>query len=152
MGVTSVWFSQSCQCLRWVVSFVPGFYCFVWHTGLLADQDFTDEKWMLFVLKSVSLNCRIMLRLSILNLCKTVNTATSDQCFVFGRVTLFEHVGRFNCFDVIHAMAHFPGALSVCGYVQLAPIKLNRYGEDLLFFLFYMNGGDVLQLAAAAEL
>ena len=35
---------------------------------------------------------------------------------------------------------------------QLAPIKLNRYGEDLLFFLFYMNGGDVLQLAAAAEL
>nr|KAG5706885.1 hypothetical protein BaRGS_021391 [Batillaria attramentaria] len=35
---------------------------------------------------------------------------------------------------------------------KLAPIKLNRYGEDLLFFLFYMNGGDVLQLAAAAEL
>lgn len=37
-------------------------------------------------------------------------------------------------------------------YFQLAPIKLNRYGEDLLFFLFYMNGGDLLQLAAAAEL
>ncbi|XP_052810128.1 CCR4-NOT transcription complex subunit 2-like isoform X2 [Mya arenaria] len=35
---------------------------------------------------------------------------------------------------------------------KLSPIKLNRYGEDLLFFLFYMNGGDVLQLAAAAEL
>ncbi|KAK6187307.1 hypothetical protein SNE40_005368 [Patella caerulea] len=35
---------------------------------------------------------------------------------------------------------------------KLAPIKLNRYGEDLLFFLFYMSGGDVLQLAAAAEL
>lgn len=35
---------------------------------------------------------------------------------------------------------------------KLAPIKLNRYGEDLLFFLFYMNGGDVLQIAAAAEL
>ncbi|XP_074661497.1 CCR4-NOT transcription complex subunit 2-like isoform X2 [Tubulanus polymorphus] len=35
---------------------------------------------------------------------------------------------------------------------KLAPIKLNRYGEDLLFYLFYMNGGDVLQLAAAAEL
>ncbi|KAL3881683.1 hypothetical protein ACJMK2_028088 [Sinanodonta woodiana] len=35
---------------------------------------------------------------------------------------------------------------------KLAPIKLNRYTEDLLFFLFYMNGGDVLQLAAAAEL
>jgi len=35
---------------------------------------------------------------------------------------------------------------------KLAPIKLNRYSEDLLFYLFYMNGGDVLQLAAAAEL
>ena len=35
---------------------------------------------------------------------------------------------------------------------KLAPFKLNRYGENLLFFLFYMNGGDVLQLAAAAEL
>lgn len=35
---------------------------------------------------------------------------------------------------------------------KLAQIKLNRYGDDLLFFLFYMNGGDVLQLAAAAEL
>jgi CCR4-NOT transcription complex subunit 2 len=35
---------------------------------------------------------------------------------------------------------------------KLAPIKLNRYGDDLLFYLFYMNGNDVLQLAAAAEL
>ena len=35
---------------------------------------------------------------------------------------------------------------------KLAPIKLNRYGDDLLIYLFYMNGGDVLQLAAAAEL
>lgn len=35
---------------------------------------------------------------------------------------------------------------------QLAPIKLNRYSDDLLFYLFYVNGGDVLQLAAAAEL
>ena len=35
---------------------------------------------------------------------------------------------------------------------RLAPFKLNRYGENLLFFLFYMNAGDVLQLAAAAEL
>ena len=36
--------------------------------------------------------------------------------------------------------------------LQLAPIKLNRYGEDLLFFLFYMNSGDVLQLASGCEL
>ncbi|XP_048767354.2 CCR4-NOT transcription complex subunit 2-like isoform X1 [Ostrea edulis] len=35
---------------------------------------------------------------------------------------------------------------------KLAPIKLNRYGEDVLFFLFYMNGNDFIQLAAAAEL
>lgn len=41
---------------------------------------------------------------------------------------------------------------NICIRDKLAPIKLNRYGEDLLFFLFYMNGGDVLQLAAAAEL
>ncbi|CAG0915489.1 unnamed protein product [Notodromas monacha] len=34
----------------------------------------------------------------------------------------------------------------------LAPIKLNRYGEDLLFYIFYMNPLDMLQLAAASEL
>jgi len=34
----------------------------------------------------------------------------------------------------------------------LAPIKLNRYGEDLLFYLFYNFGGEMFQLAAAAEL
>uniref|UniRef100_T1JMQ2 NOT2/NOT3/NOT5 C-terminal domain-containing protein n=1 Tax=Strigamia maritima TaxID=126957 RepID=T1JMQ2_STRMM len=35
---------------------------------------------------------------------------------------------------------------------KLAPIKLSRYGEDLLFYMFYTNGNDVLQLAVAAEL
>ncbi|KZC07316.1 PREDICTED: CCR4-NOT transcription complex subunit 2 [Dufourea novaeangliae] len=35
---------------------------------------------------------------------------------------------------------------------KLAPVKLNRYKEDLLFYMFYTNVGDVLQLAAAAEL
>jgi CCR4-NOT transcription complex subunit 2 len=35
---------------------------------------------------------------------------------------------------------------------KLAPVKLNRYKDDILFFLFYTNVGDVLQLAAAAEL
>ena len=39
-----------------------------------------------------------------------------------------------------------------CVYLQLAPIKLSRYTEDLLFYLYYTNGGDILQLAAAAEL
>jgi len=35
---------------------------------------------------------------------------------------------------------------------KLAPIKLNRYQEDLLFYVFYTYFGDALQLAAAAEL
>ncbi len=35
---------------------------------------------------------------------------------------------------------------------KLAPFKLVRYGEDVLFYLYYTNEGDVLQLAAAAEL
>merc|ERR1719383_1617022 len=35
---------------------------------------------------------------------------------------------------------------------KLAPIKLSRYGDDLLFFLFYVFPGDVLQIATAAEL
>ncbi|KAL7301158.1 CCR4-NOT transcription complex subunit 2 isoform X2 [Trichogramma pretiosum] len=35
---------------------------------------------------------------------------------------------------------------------KLAPVKLNRYKDDLLFYMFYTNCGDVLQLAAAAEL
>lgn len=37
-------------------------------------------------------------------------------------------------------------------FLQLAAIKLARYGEDLLFYLYYMNGGDLLQLLAAVEL
>merc|ERR1719369_2555112 len=35
---------------------------------------------------------------------------------------------------------------------KLAPVELNRYKDDILFFLFYTNVGDLLQLAAAAEL
>ncbi|XP_055000865.1 LOW QUALITY PROTEIN: CCR4-NOT transcription complex subunit 2-like [Sorex araneus] len=35
---------------------------------------------------------------------------------------------------------------------KLAKIKFGRYGEDLLFYLYYMNGGDVLQHLAAVEL
>lgn len=35
---------------------------------------------------------------------------------------------------------------------KLAPVKLNRYKDDVLFYMFYTNVGDVLQLAAAAEL
>ena len=35
---------------------------------------------------------------------------------------------------------------------KLAPVKLNRYKDEVLFYMFYTNVGDVLQLAAAAEL
>jgi len=35
---------------------------------------------------------------------------------------------------------------------KMPSIKLSRYGEDLLFYLYYTNCGDILQLAAAAEL
>jgi len=35
---------------------------------------------------------------------------------------------------------------------KLSPVKFNRYKEDLLFFMFYNNVGDVLQIAAASEL
>jgi CCR4-NOT transcription complex subunit 2 len=36
---------------------------------------------------------------------------------------------------------------------KLAPInKMKHYKDDLLFFLFYTNCGDVMQLMAAAEL
>jgi CCR4-NOT transcription complex subunit 2 len=35
---------------------------------------------------------------------------------------------------------------------KLAPIKMKQYKDDLLFFLFYTNCGDVMQLAAANEL
>lgn len=35
---------------------------------------------------------------------------------------------------------------------KLATVKLNRYKDDLLFFMFYNNVGDVLQIAAASEL
>ena len=34
----------------------------------------------------------------------------------------------------------------------MAPVKLNRYKDDILFYMFYTNVGDVLQMAAAAEL
>lgn len=35
---------------------------------------------------------------------------------------------------------------------KLAAMKLSRYKDDLLFFMFYNSVGDVLQIAAATEL
>jgi CCR4-NOT transcription complex subunit 2 len=35
---------------------------------------------------------------------------------------------------------------------KLANIRVGRYGEDLLFYLYYSNGGDVMQIVAANEL
>lgn len=51
---------------------------------------------------------------------------------------------------VIRIFLTFNFICIVC--LQLAAIKLARYGEDLLFYLYYMNGGDLLQLLAAVEL
>lgn len=54
------------------------------------------------------------------------------------------------CFQDYHVPSEYVTNLFIRD--KLAPIKLSQYNEDLLFFLFYMNGGDVLQLTAAAEL
>lgn len=35
---------------------------------------------------------------------------------------------------------------------KLAPIDVTRYSEDTLFYLFHMNGGDLMQLQAASVL
>lgn len=35
---------------------------------------------------------------------------------------------------------------------KLAPIKLGRYGDDTLFFLFYLFPNEMIQAAAANEL
>lgn len=35
---------------------------------------------------------------------------------------------------------------------KLATMKMKQYKDDLLFFLFYTNVGDVMQIAAANEL
>ncbi|KPJ10743.1 CCR4-NOT transcription complex subunit 2 [Papilio machaon] len=49
---------------------------------------------------------------------------------------------------------HVPPEYLINGAIRekLAPLRLNRYKEDLLFYLFYCFVGDVLQIAAAAEL
>ncbi|KAM3961215.1 CCR4-NOT transcription complex subunit regena [Aphomia sociella] len=49
---------------------------------------------------------------------------------------------------------HVPPEYLINGSIRekLAPLRLNRYKEDLLFYLFYCFVGDVLQIAAAAEL
>ncbi|KAG6457537.1 hypothetical protein O3G_MSEX010341 [Manduca sexta] len=49
---------------------------------------------------------------------------------------------------------HVPPEYLINGSIRekLAPLRLNRYKEDLLFYLFYCFVGDVLQIAAASEL
>ncbi|XP_028025353.1 regulator of gene activity isoform X1 [Bombyx mandarina] len=49
---------------------------------------------------------------------------------------------------------HVPPEYLINGSIRekLAPLRLGRYKEDLLFYLFYCFVGDVLQIAAAAEL
>uniref|UniRef100_A0A1B6CNW3 NOT2/NOT3/NOT5 C-terminal domain-containing protein n=1 Tax=Clastoptera arizonana TaxID=38151 RepID=A0A1B6CNW3_9HEMI len=46
-----------------------------------------------------------------------------------------------------------PEYLINCGIREkLAQIKLTKYKDDLLFYMFYTNTGELMQLAAAAEL
>ena len=47
-----------------------------------------------------------------------------------------------------------PQEYLISSYIRdkLPQMKLGRYSEDLLFYLYYTNCGDILQLAAAAEL
>lgn len=49
---------------------------------------------------------------------------------------------------------HVPSEYLINVFIRekLAPIKLHKYGEDLLFYMFYSNPGDILQLAASSEL
>lgn len=49
---------------------------------------------------------------------------------------------------------HVPPEYLINGSIRdkLAPLRLGRYKEDLLFYLFYCFVGDVLQIAAAHEL
>ncbi|XP_075984384.1 CCR4-NOT transcription complex subunit regena isoform X1 [Anticarsia gemmatalis] len=49
---------------------------------------------------------------------------------------------------------HVPPEYLINGSIRekLAPLRLSRYKEDLLFYLFYCFVGDVLQIAAATEL
>ncbi|XP_068619619.1 regulator of gene activity isoform X2 [Battus philenor] len=49
---------------------------------------------------------------------------------------------------------HVPPEYLINGAIKekLAPLRLSRYKEDLLFYLFYCFVGDVIQIAAAAEL
>ena len=57
----------------------------------------------------------------------------------------------------VHARTHWWDKVNlivnVCFFWKLPPPnKLNRYPDDLLFYLYYNNGGDLFQLAVTAEL
>lgn len=53
---------------------------------------------------------------------------------------------------IIEYVDHIKTGRYICFRDKLAAVKLNRYKDDLLFFMFYNNVGDVLQVAAATEL
>jgi len=49
---------------------------------------------------------------------------------------------------------HVPAEYLTNAYIRekLSDIKFNKFGDDLLFYLFYCNPGDGLQMAASIEL
>ena len=54
--------------------------------------------------------------------------------------------------ETIITLCHILFITPVILILQLAPVRLNRYHEDLLFHLYYIKGGDLMQILAAAEL
>uniref|UniRef100_A0AAQ5X4J2 CCR4-NOT transcription complex subunit 2 n=2 Tax=Percomorphaceae TaxID=1489872 RepID=A0AAQ5X4J2_AMPOC len=79
-----------------------------------------------------------------------LNSPETSFCFHF---TSFLDK-KFSFFSPFPADFHVPSEYLTNIHIRdkLAAIKLSRYGEDLLFYLYYMNGGDLLQLLAAVEL
>ena len=54
--------------------------------------------------------------------------------------------------ETIITLCHILLITPVILILQLAPLRLNRYHDDLLFYLYYIKGGDLMQILAAAEL
>ena len=54
--------------------------------------------------------------------------------------------------ETIITLCHILFITPVILILQLAPLRLNRYHDHLLFYLYYIKGGDLMQILAAAEL
>jgi len=73
----------------------------------------------------------------------------ASECIISYIIRSIRRNKRYRTMDLVKDIKKM---FYVCFRDKLAPVKLNRYKDDLLFYMFYTNVGDVLQLAAAAEL